>query len=177
MDQPVNTSGRKQLKRSFYSIFSLNLQHSASSPLTYPHPPNFLLVILERYTPSPLKYFPLTMQRFWQNGPASQHIRKEPAKNEFLVDFCFELTAQHLFSSDLPPSNKSLVDTKKALPAPPPKKTVHQKIFTTIMSYQFYPNLPNHWLIREGFSKMSQPVNMPGRNQLKTRFQPTFALN
>jgi hypothetical protein len=47
--------------------------------------------------------------RFRQNGPASQHVRKEPAKNKFLVNFCFELTAQHLFSSDLPPSPKSLV--------------------------------------------------------------------
>jgi hypothetical protein len=30
--------------------------------------------------------------RFWQNGLASQHVRKEPTKNEFLVNFCFELT-------------------------------------------------------------------------------------
>ena len=59
--------------------------------------------------------------RFCQNGPASQHARKEPTKNKFLVNFCFELTAQHLFSSDLPPSPKSLVDTWKALPIHPQK--------------------------------------------------------
>jgi hypothetical protein len=32
-------------------------------------------------------------RRFWQNGPASEHVRKEPTKNKFLVNFCFELTA------------------------------------------------------------------------------------
>ncbi len=32
-------------------------------------------------------------RRFWQNEPASPHVRKEPIKQEFLVNFCFELTA------------------------------------------------------------------------------------
>ncbi len=59
--------------------------------------------------------------RFWQNGPASQHVWKEPANNEFLVNFCFELTAQRLFFCDLPPSPKSLVYTRKALPVPSQK--------------------------------------------------------
>ncbi len=49
-------------------------------------------------------------RRFWQNGPASQHVRNEPTKHEFLVDFCFELTAWNPFSSDLPLSPKSLID-------------------------------------------------------------------
>ncbi len=31
--------------------------------------------------------------RFWHNEPASQHVRKEPIKQEFLVNFCFKLTA------------------------------------------------------------------------------------
>jgi hypothetical protein len=31
--------------------------------------------------------------RFWKSEPASPHIRKEPIKQEFAVDFCFELTA------------------------------------------------------------------------------------
>ncbi len=32
-------------------------------------------------------------RRFQQKCPASQHVSKEPTKNEFLVNFCFELTA------------------------------------------------------------------------------------
>jgi hypothetical protein len=31
--------------------------------------------------------------RFRHNEPDSQHVRKEPIKQEFLVDFCIELTA------------------------------------------------------------------------------------
>jgi hypothetical protein len=31
--------------------------------------------------------------RLRQNGPASQHVRKEPTINKFLVDFRFALTA------------------------------------------------------------------------------------
>jgi hypothetical protein len=107
--------------------------------------------------------------RFWQNGPASQHVRKEPAKNEFLVDFCFELTAQRLFSSDLPPSPKSLVYTRKALPAVAKNQPVPQEDFS-LVSYLFYPQSQKHWLIMGDFNRMGQPVNMAGRKQLKTSF-------
>ncbi len=54
-------------------------------------------------------------RRFWQKCPASQHVRKEPTKNGFLVNFCFELTAWHPFSSDLPLHLKSLVDKKRMI--------------------------------------------------------------
>ncbi len=54
-------------------------------------------------------------RRFRQNGPVSQHVRKEPTKNKFLVNFCFELTAQHLFSSDLPLPPKYLVDKRRMI--------------------------------------------------------------
>ncbi len=52
-------------------------------------------------------------RRFWQNGPASQNVRKEINKNGFLVDFCFDLTASNPFTCDLPLPPKSLVDKKK----------------------------------------------------------------
>ena len=166
----------------------MNWQHSASSPLTCPHPPN-LWFIQGKHSPSPPKNscpsrrFPASilfilppsskslvdMSRFWQNGPASQHVRKEPAKNKFLVNFCFELTAQHLFSSDLLPSSISLVYTRKALPVPPHKNPVPQDN-SLLVSYLFYPHPPIQWLIRGDFVRMGQPVNTPGRNQLKTSF-------
>ncbi len=67
------------------------------------------------------------LHRFRQNGSASQHVRKEPAKNKFLVDFCFELTAQRLFSSDLPqPTSQIFGLYKERLPLPP-KKTLSLK--------------------------------------------------
>jgi hypothetical protein len=65
--------------------------------------------------------------KFWQNGPASQHVRKEPTYNKFLVDFCFALTAWCLLSSDLPLSPKSLFFTRKALPIPPRKNSLSLK--------------------------------------------------
>ncbi len=52
-------------------------------------------------------------KRFQQNGPASQHVRKEPTKNKFLVDFCFALTAWNPFSLYLPLPPKSLVDKRR----------------------------------------------------------------
>ncbi len=54
-------------------------------------------------------------KRFWQNGPARQHFRKEPTKNGFLVNFCFDLTAWNPFSSDLPITSKSLVDKRRMI--------------------------------------------------------------
>jgi hypothetical protein len=54
-------------------------------------------------------------RRFWQNGPASQHIGKEPTKKRFLVNFCFELTAWNPFSFDLPLPPKSLVDKQRMI--------------------------------------------------------------
>jgi hypothetical protein len=71
--------------------------------------------------------------RFWQNEQASQHVRKEPTKNELLIDFCFELIAQRLFSSDLPPSPKTLVYTRKELPIPTPKIPVPKKTLLSIL--------------------------------------------
>jgi hypothetical protein len=56
-------------------------------------------------------------RRFWQNGPASQHIGKKPTKNKFLVNFCFELTAWNPFSSDLPLPPESLVDKQRMIVA------------------------------------------------------------
>ncbi len=54
-------------------------------------------------------------RRFRQKCPASQHVRKEPTKNKFLVDFFFELTAWNPFSSDLPLPPKSLIDNTKMI--------------------------------------------------------------
>ncbi len=117
-------------------IFALNWQCSASSPLTCPHFPYLWLFTLKNI-PLPLNNIPhlpfllavsskslVDRSRFQQKKPASQHFRKEPAKNKFLVNFFFELTAQHLFSSDLPPPPKSLVYTRKALLVFPPKIAV-----------------------------------------------------
>ena len=127
MVQPVNTSGRIQLKRSCSTFFPLNWQHSASSPLTIPHLPYLWLIKLKKHS-TPKSNIPnLTFlqatsykllvhkRRFWQNGPASQHVRKEPTKNKFLVNFCFELTAWNSFSSDLPLPPKSLVDKRRMI--------------------------------------------------------------
>ncbi len=66
--------------------------------------------------------------KFRQNGPASQHARKESTKNKFSVDFCFELTVQHLFSSDLPPSPNSVVYTRKTLPVPQKNPATKKKL-------------------------------------------------
>ncbi len=108
-------------------------------------------------------------RRFRQNGQASQNVRKEPTKHKFLLNFCFELTAQCLFSSDLPPSFISLVvHSKKVFPLP-------LTIYPTHLFYQ--PRSPYHWLIGVNFSKMVQPVNTSGRNQLKTSCWLIFALN
>ncbi len=52
-------------------------------------------------------------KRFRQNGPASQHIREEPTKNKFLVNFCFEWTTWNPFSSDLFLSPQSLVEKRR----------------------------------------------------------------
>ncbi len=54
-------------------------------------------------------------RRFRQNGPVSQHIRKEATINKFLVNVCFELTAWNPFSSDLPLPPKSLVDKRRMI--------------------------------------------------------------
>jgi hypothetical protein len=89
--------------------------------------------------------------RFWQNGPASQHVRKKPTKNKLLVDFCFELTAYCLFSSDHPPSPISLVvHTKKVFPLP-------ATIFPTYLFYK--PRPPNHWLREADFGKIRKETN------------------
>ncbi len=107
--------------------------------------------------------------RIWQNGPASQHVRKEPAKNRFFVDFHLELTAQRLFSSDLPPSPKSLVVYTKR------RSSLPKILFPTYLSCQPHPS--NHWLIGIDFGRSVQPVNTSGRNQLKTSLWSIFALN
>ncbi len=54
-------------------------------------------------------------RRFQQKCPASQHVRKEPTKNKFLVNFCFELIAWHPFSSDLPLPPESLADERRMI--------------------------------------------------------------
>jgi hypothetical protein len=53
--------------------------------------------------------------RFLQNGPASQHVRKEPTKNGFSDNLCFELTAWNPFSSDLPLPQNVLVDKRRMI--------------------------------------------------------------
>ncbi len=153
----------------------MNQQHSTSSPLICHHRPNLWLFTLKTYSHSPKQYSQPALKslvnrsRFQQNGPASLHVRKEPAKNKFLVNFCFELTAQCLFSSDLPPPPKYVVYKSKALSIPPPKNPVPQDN-SRLVSYLFYPHPQNHWLIRRYISRMGQPVNTSGRNQLKTSF-------
>jgi len=85
--------------------FRLSLKKKSHSPFLLASPPSSKSLV--------------DKGRFRQNGPASQHVRKEPTKNEFLVNFCFDLTALHLFSSDMPPSSISLVvHTKKVFPLP-----------------------------------------------------------
>ncbi len=54
-------------------------------------------------------------RRFRQKCPASQHVRKEPTKNKCLVNFHFELTAWHPFSSHLPLPPKSMVDKERMI--------------------------------------------------------------
>jgi hypothetical protein len=142
-------------------IFGCSHQNSIPPPLNnIPHLP-FLLATSSKSL--------VDRSRFWQNGPASQHDRKETTKNEFLVNFCFELTAQRLIFSDLSPSPKSLVYTRKHSPSHPKKNPVFQDN-SPLVSYLFYPHPPNHWLIRGDFARMGQPVNTSGRNQLKTSF-------
>ncbi len=111
--QPVNTSGRNQLKTSFYSIFALNWQHEAHSYPTYPYLPNLWLIKQEwssaaaaatdaaagRGRRIKISYWVTSSKSsvdkrgFCQKCPASQHVRKEPTKNKFLVDFA--LNQQH----------------------------------------------------------------------------------
>ncbi len=91
----------------------------------HPYLPNLLLIvktmIVVEHARIKISYWVYSSKslvdkrRFWQNGPASQHIRKEPTKKGLLVDFCFESLAWNLFSSDpsLPP--KSLVDKQRMI--------------------------------------------------------------
>ncbi len=111
--------------------------------------------------------------RFCQNGPASQHARKEPTKNKFLVNFCFELTAQHLFSSDLPPSPKSLVDTWKALPIHPKKSLSLKK--KSLLSIPLVLTPSSKSLVDKGRFQQNGPASQHVRKEsTKSKFLDNF---
>ncbi len=75
---------------------------------------------------------------FWQNGPASQHVRKDPTKNKFLVNF--SLNRQHSASSPLSSPIPQIFGLyKESSPHPPPKPS------TTAKTVQFW-----EWFVQNG---------------------------
>ncbi len=113
----------------------MNWQHETPSLLTYPYLPNLWLIKQEELSAAAaataaaagrcrrikISFWvtssksSVDKRRFRQKCPASQYVRKEPTKNKFLINFCFELTAWHTFSSDLPLPPKSLVDKSRMI--------------------------------------------------------------
>ncbi len=147
-----------------------------------PPSPKSLVVHTKKSIPSPLNNIPhlpfllatsskslVDRRRFQQNGPVSQHVRKEPAKNKILVKYGFELTAWRLFSSDLPPPPKSLVNTRKALPVTPQKNPVPQKNSPLSIPLVLPPSSKS--LVDNGRFRQNGPAsqhvrNEPTKNQL-----------
>jgi hypothetical protein len=105
MVQPVNTSGKNTAKQELFDNFPFELTAWRLFSLDHPPSPISLVDQTKKAFHFKKQFYPpnflhatsyksfIDKKRFQQNGPASQHIRKESAKNKFLVDFCFELTA------------------------------------------------------------------------------------
>ncbi len=163
----------------------MNWQHSASSPMIFHDLPYLWLFTLKRIL-TPRNNIPhppfllatsfkslIDRSWFWQNGPARQHVRKEPAKNKFLLDFHFELTAQRLFSSDLPPPPKSLVYTRKAIPAPQKKVLSPETIFFASILFTLPPSSKS--LVDKGIYWQNGPASQhvrkePAKNEFLVDF-------